>query len=302
MSDEQGALELSAEEQQYFEEGGEVEADVSSDALSETVEGGEQPEERLAAGEKPESQQQDRPPKGYVPQQALHQERERRKASDAELKQSREQYTRLDERLNILFEQAQPKEPEIPSVEQDPLGHFEARSKALEKTVAGLSEQIEETATQRQERAKQQSIYDEYARHAAAFKRENPDFEQAYGHFAQSLYDELEEAGYADPKSAARALEMDIAKNALESHQDPAEIVYRRAKKRGYAPKQQASQQMNADAEKLENVAKGQEQFKSLSNAGGGSKPDLTLETLAKMDDDEFMKKIEDGTFKRLMS
>ena len=73
---------------------------------------------------------------------------------------------------------------------------------------------------------------------------------------------------------------------AVQAGKEPAELIYELAKNQGFVGKVAAAEQKSA--EKLESIAKGQEASASL---GSGSRADagkLTLDSLAKMDDDDF--------------
>src|ERR1700761_8216222 len=86
-----------------------------------------------------------------VPQQALHAERERRKAAEAKAQaaevKAAADAARFAERFQMLSDAVQaaatpPPQPaapvEIPYINTDPIGHFQATNKALQKQIADL--------------------------------------------------------------------------------------------------------------------------------------------------------------------
>ena len=80
-----------------------VEADrTGADVPEAPVEAPPEPEQQIpeAAEVKPEPV---KPPEGFVPHGALHEERAKRKEIQKQYQELNEKYTRIDERLKILF-------------------------------------------------------------------------------------------------------------------------------------------------------------------------------------------------------
>lgn len=231
-----------------------------------------------------------------IPVGALQEERKKRQ----ELEQK---WSRAEDRLNQLTEHLSKKEQEEqawlnyepePEWDDDDLrsqnAYLKNRIDQLFNGVTGYAQQ------QEADRASQQFV-SSYNNAAGEFAKQNPDFEQAAGHYWQSRRQELEILGLA-PNQVNDILQNDflgIAYQGMQSGQNPAEKIYELAKMRGYTPQE-------AD-DKIERLQKGQHAAKSLSSAGGRTEPSLNLEALAEMDDAEFGKLLEEDpdAFRKVM-
>lgn len=102
-----------------------------------------------------------------------------------------------------------------------------------------LQEQQARFFEAQQARQEQTQIVNTYAGAAKQFAVKQPDFPDAYKHVIATRKMELQELGY-DPQAIVQTLqheEMGLAANALQNGQDPAEIIYRMAKARGFTVK-----------------------------------------------------------------
>jgi hypothetical protein len=252
-------------------------ANETADASAET---GEQP----AGKDKQEEQRK------TVPHGAFHEERERRKAAEAEIAKLREERARFDERLKVIQELQRPKEEEPdlgPDPETDPVGAINwLRQQRAQGAELMRRQQVEHEEAQRQQ-AVRTHLIETYQADANQFRQTNPDFGDAYQHLLTSRQQELAAIGYtpAEIHAAIQEDELAIAHRALTNGKSPSEVIYRLAKQRGYAKKASA-----ADAgDKIERIADGQERGKSLGAIGGGVAPtEMTAERLLKMSNAEF--------------
>lgn len=236
-----------------------------------------------------------------VPHESLHEERTKRQAVERELKAYRkeqeERTTRLDERLRILTEAMQPKEQQrTPDLSKDPLGYV----RSLEARVAA---QEQETASQRKARetaeaAQQQegNLWSNYRASGREYTKATPDFPDAYAFLLQSRAQELEIMGF-DPAAIQRQLKSDefnLAQHAFQTGNDPADILYRWAKQRGYAgkPAQTPNGQANGKAQpsEIDRLRAAQDASETLSKGGSASADGgkITLETIDRMSEDEY--------------
>ncbi len=228
-----------------------------------------------------------------VPHAAMHEERERRKAVEAENVRLREERARFDERLKVIQELNKPKEDEPdlgPDPEADPVGAI----KWMRDQQARLGEQSRRSATQQEEAQREQAmrahLVDAYRADASQFRQQNPDFGDAYQHLLKTRQDELSAIGYspAEINAAIEADELAIAQRALSNGRSAAEVVYNLAKQRGYAKKEAADPNQDA-GKRIEKIAEGQERGKSLAQAGGtAAGTEMTAERLLKMSNAEF--------------
>jgi hypothetical protein len=232
----------------------------------------------------------------FVPHQALHSERQRRKSVETELQATRERLARGDERLAVLNEILGKEEPaaraSAAGVEQeidpsvDPLG---ALTQAYAK-IKALESKVNETASQQQERENSRAMLSAYQNDAARFVREKPEFQHAYSYLFEGRHRELEAMGMTDQAERNRFIaneERQIVSSAIQGRRSPAQMLYNLAVARGFSHAPAAPQQN--DAQRLEHLAKAQRVAgSSLSSAGGTSGEGLTPAALANMSEEEF--------------
>lgn len=238
-------------------------------------------EETTSPQEAPEvekSQEAEETEEKHVPLAALHEERMKRKELAKTVKQ-------MEARFQQMMESLRPKEPdpEIPDFQQSPAENLSARMEALERA---RREQIEAQSRTQQEMAHQKQYHDmisQYQADAQAFQKTNPDFQPAYNYWQENRLAELEAAGF--PREQAIQVrereEAAIVWQAFQNEQSPAAAIMAVSKARGFKPPQAKPD--------IETIAKGQKSPNL--NAGGSAPPQGdSLEALAAMDDDEFVK------------
>lgn len=173
-----------------------------------------------------------------------------------------------------------------PDVNTDPIGAI----KYLEEKVQVLSGDSPAQKAAKAEQSRRQEAFnlvrDTMADHENDFRGHTPDYDDAAAHFAESRKAELAETGLTG-RDLDAALADDLTKvvaRAIQTGKDPAEIVYKLAKGRGFGataavPATPASNTSAIDdaATRLQTVAKGQEQAKSLGS--GGTPPGATAVT-----------------------
>lgn len=240
----------------------------------------------------------------WVPQQALHAERTKRRSIESELAEKTTALARLDERVSILSkalgggEQAEKAEAPPPNPETDILGYL----KFLGEKVGSIEKRSTQEIEQTKARIDETETASAYRNDAIAFARERPDFGDAYSHLVKQIDAELAFRGVADPKermaTIARMERAEVAE-ARKMGKRPAEWMYHLAQSRGWSPPSKGAQtaakaspektDATADAaSKLETVQRGQSANLSLSTAGGGAAAPLTAETLANMSETDF--------------
>lgn len=263
----------------------------------------------------------------YVPHHALHKERERRKATDAELMTVREKLARGEERLSVLMELVQDGETPAkayagvkapgaakPVAEADPFSEdpidpetdvFGALKQSQRQTAALLKRMQDGDRASKAKEANA-SVGNAYRSDAMAFSRAQTDFGDAYNHLISSMHQELEAMGVADEAARNRQIserEKEFVSGILAAKGSPAEALYKVAKVRGYTPKAPAGGQPASGGAtpapkpaadpgavaKLEAINKAKETVVSLGGSGGSAGGDaLTLEALSNMSESEF--------------
>ena len=245
-----------------------------------------------------------KPPPGMVPQQALHQERERRKEIERQFQDTQRQMAELQAQIEAL---TAPKEQ--PIVVPDPVLQPEAFKQWQIDQIKQHAQKLAEVEQRAQETQHEMVLMQRLNQDVAQFKAKTPDYDAAFQHAVKGRQDELAFYGYSQ-EQIAQQIEVDVralVQQAYTAGKNPAELFYTYAKMRGYssqaaqpAPAQQAAAQVNA-------LAEAQRQMQSLAPAGGPSNDGgITLETLAKMSEaelaalppkkrDEMMRKVMGG-------
>lgn len=287
------AGDLSAEEQAYFESGGEAELPEAATTQEDVDAGAEQ--EREAAGKAKEGggeadKPQDEKSK-TVPHQALHAEREEHKKTRSELNEMREKWARLEERMQMFAAQKpQEKEEAAPDPNEDVFGalmYERQKREALEK-------QFNETAQQAQERqqAQQQvrTAFGHLNQSIEVARQTTPDIDEASNWLYGLRKSQLKAAGM-DDFSAEQHIQQEVYGGiitALQRGMDPAAYFYEYAKASGYTRKESSDAGKEA-AEKIQKIAKAQDASKTIGQTSGKAGGDeITPEALAGMSDSEF--------------
>ena len=232
----------------------------------------------------------------FVPHQALHKERERRKGVESELNTYRERMARAEERLSVLNEvltKPQPAEAPVNEEVPDPERDIFAYVKHLEKRLNMVDQTTQQSQQERVQEQQLARLQNAYAQDAQAFMNEKKDFRDAYSYIANSRARELAALGYSQQQIQQQMTqeETNIVAQAFQQRKSPSAVLYEQAIARGYSPKQAEAiaQPSNTNtAQRLDAVARGQATQKSLSSAGGSGGEGLSVEALISMSDDEY--------------
>jgi len=234
-----------------------------------------------------------------VPHQALHEERERRKDMEQQVRRMEERFNEFQARLQQ--ETAQPKaaEPEIPSFDEDPASNLDGRLRMQEETAQRLQA---ETTQQRQQRENQEKIVmfeREFQTKEATFAAKTPDYYQATEFLRNSRFNELKNLGYQEPQ-ARQILDseaLNYAITATNNGVDPVEMFYKVARERGYKGAAPAAAPGNVNLKELnENI----ERSESMGSRGSTPRESLSFDDLASMSDSDFDKATSGDGWKEL--
>lgn len=236
----------------------------------------------------------------FVPHQALHQEREKHKATRNELETMRERQARADERLAVLNEiigkadeGAKPGAKQAPAPidpEADPIGALQSAIAEIKR----LEAEITSSKSQSQERETARAMQSAYQNDAIKYLAEKPEFKDAYRFLMEARHRELEVMGMSDVAERNRFIaneERGVVAAAFQSRRSPAQMLHNLAIARGFKaePAPQSPKPASDPVRKIEQIAKGQQQAgASLTGAGGASGEGLTISALADMNEEEF--------------
>lgn len=278
-----------------------------------------QPDPQAADPAQPaDGQQQPR----MVPHQALHEERQLRKAADDARKAAEERARLLEERTNLLLQrmgqpqsqqptQQQPHQPQLPPVEQDPVGHLLGRIQQQD----ALMRELAQAMVGSQERQQQAEGAQVLRARASALEREfaaaNPDYYEAVEHLVEAARGDLVLQGWTDPVEIQQALAAQteaLVRRAQQLGRNPAELAYELAQRRGYAKRQaqtaaaatpaapaaaDGTENIARGQQQLQNIARGQQQARNVGNLRGQGPAPLTAQRLAEMTEAEFSRMME---------
>jgi hypothetical protein len=245
-------------------------------------------EAEVKAEEKQEAKQEEEKAK-FVPHQALHEERERRKALAAELAQTKQQMAVFNDRLQQLYQvKQQENAPQFrnPETDPDPLQAMQHNMALLARQNDEMRQAMMARGQQEQQSAQQahqaQQLIEWGQANAAEFKQQAPDWDDAYAHIRTVRAKELQAMGYrgANLENALKNDEFGVLVQSYQQGRNPAEMVYALAQAAGYAKKASGEQ-------KIEQIQKGQGASKTLGNGSGGSGMP-TPEQIAAMSEDDF--------------
>jgi hypothetical protein len=226
---------------------------------------------------------------GTVPQQALHAEREKRKALEAELKPLKEQL----EALAKMREQIASRKPADLPPADDPaqVEHLRTRLAELEQGQTRISQHID---TQAVNQAEMQQLGSVMHQSETKFREQKPDYDAAINHVVNARAQELSLYGLTPPQIQQTIAEeaTEIVRSAISQNRDPAELGYQIALSRGYRPAEtgaaNGAEQPSKAQQTIDAIAKAQAQSKSLGGAGGGKVQTLNAEAVLAMSPEEF--------------
>lgn len=222
-----------------------------------------------------------KPPPGFVPQGALHEERERRKETDRKLEELQRQIEAM----------TKPPEPQI--VVPDPVLEPEKFKQFQIDQIKARAEEIERLAKEQQDHRLERDFADRLNQDVGQYKTQTPDYDAAAQFAVKGRQEELAFYGYSEEQIAAQ-IETDLRALALQAYQkgkNPAELVYQYAKMRGYAGAAPPPVVDPAPATQIAAFAEAQRQTQSLAPVGGPSNDGgITLESLGKMSEKDMAK------------
>ena len=203
---------------------------------------------------------------------------------------------KLQTRLDMIAQQQaqaampKPEAPKIPNLEEDPIGHFQAKQAELERQVREAQNFQKQTVAQTEQQRALQQIGAEVSRLEQEFEKQTPDYRNAQQHLFNTWQQEAQLLG-VPADEAVRFWSMQIVQRAAQQNKNPAQVAYELAKQRGYTGAQRQAPSQQPTGPNLDTIQRGVAASKSTSSAPG--KPAAgtpTIEALLAMDDDEFAK------------
>ncbi|WP_050384575.1 hypothetical protein [Bradyrhizobium pachyrhizi] len=299
-----GGPTLTADEQAFFESGGEkgIPTDETGGGAGGDAGGAGDGAAAGAGTDKPGATGDNQGGEGkgnqHVPLATFLEEKKARKDLATQLADAQRQIAEFTgkfsiiERLKLAGADPGTEQPAAPPTpEEDIFGAV----KHVGETVAQMQKRLDDQAAaekQARETATAQTEFvNRYRNDAETFQKANADYRTAYDFLLQSRAAELQAIGYDTPEALHQALIADetaIAEMAFAKNKSPAEMIYALAKQRGYKMAA-ADPSKGKGAEKLDAIERGQAANKSLSSTGGSAgDADMTAEALIAMPAAEF--------------
>ena len=203
----------------------------------------------------------------------------------------------LERRLAALEAERQPAKQSDPlndlianlrEDDEDPIGDLSSVKAIAKAMLERDRREAEEQAKAQQQQQHFAKLSRDMAEAEDDFRAEHPDYDDAMKHFKTSLLGELEDEGFSgqELKREFESKLITLVDRALSNGRDPAQIVYNRAKKYGFA-----SSEVDAATKKLQAI--GRSNGASKAPASSGAKAELTIEAVNKLSGAAFDKAVE---------
>lgn len=271
----------------------------------------------------PEAEPAAEPANTTVPQAALHQERERRKAAERRERELEQKHAaemaRAQERLNLLVQAAegithQPPPPAqalppAPDPAVDPLGYVQHELADARRQIAEIRQGAAQSADFQRQQTDLQRAHAQVQELTAwghaqemEFAESTPDYAQAMQHL-RSVRERYHAARGANPAQIGPLVHADLVKEAYDARQSGRHFgrtLYELAGALGYTPGTQAAQpqataaapqQANGGQTPEQRIAaaqRGAQMAGGVGSAGAAPRGELTPQRLASMSEDEF--------------
>lgn len=234
-----------------------------------------------------------------VPLGALHEERQRRKELQQEVRQARERQQRMEQRFEEFVQRIQqpqqPEQPQGPGFEDDPATYLRNQNERLAEQLNQQGAYLQQQANQQQQVQAANNLVGRYRSDSMAYAKENPDFPDAYNHVSNARMAMYTAAGMSQQEAemALQRDEFDLVANAYQRGASPAQAIHEMARAMGYKPAQADASAQPAAAVVNEEMAKAEEAQKLSQGMGSGQAPRggaPSLSDIADMDGEEFDK------------
>lgn len=214
------------------------------------------------------------------------------KAERLRRQEAEERYRQLEARLNQIEQGGQKQQAReidfatLPDPVSDPIGNLEALRAMAERMAQQQQTQERQTQAQTAQERQFQQINSRMQEFEGDFREMNPDYDDAAKHFREARIAEYQEQGYEgqELENALRSELVGLVARAMQSGKDPAEVVYKLAKNRGFVGSER-KEVVDKQPNKLQTIERGQKAARSGSalsgKTGDGS---LSMETVSKLD------------------
>lgn len=263
--------EQDAAEEEQVEPVSEAASEAAPEAASEPAEPPNQPQEQPQAGQATGGPV--KPPEGFVPHQAMHAERERRKQLEVELAELRE---------------AQKPPAEAPPEYVDPIVDPEGHRKWSEFNSNKAQDAVKQFEAKQKEN---QRLAERHMRATAAeqeFVAREPDYVEAAQWGQDKYFGTLRAQGYTDDQIMGQYRKdmNDLYDAAQKIGMNPAELLFIRIKQAGWNRSEKPAPQAD-ETSRVKALASVQAATQGITTTGAPQRGKLTLKHLSAMTEDE---------------
>lgn len=243
----------------------------------------EEAKEPEKAAEPQEEPKKDKPPEGFVPHQAMHSEREGRKAAEALVAQMQQRLAELEARVPP---QPEPEPEPIPDNIADP----DAYNAWVQNQSKRLAEKLERIEREQQQAQLAATVQHHIQADEARVKAEKPDYADAMKFATDIRARHLKRlapmASDAEIQQQIDTERLNLAHYALTNNMRPADVYYGIAQDYGWTGAPAAPAPTHDPAAQVQALNTAQQQTQSLATASAAAgRPEITIESLAKMDE-----------------
>lgn len=229
----------------------------------------------------------DEHPKGYVPNQALREEREKGKALRDELAEMRRWQARLAEKLadhrSQQTSEPGPAEPEPIDPNEDPMGYIRQVGEQVAELAKSSQRTNEEQQQAQQRLAQEQQIIDNVASYREELGATDPETAKAFDFAVEKTVEAYRRHGYAG-NALREAVKTEVLRYATNAPADPEELKHYTMQNAwfwGYG--QQPPSEQKPAKEQVASLQSAQNAAKTLSGGGSSGNMDISLEDIEKM-------------------
>lgn len=288
----------------------ELEPPVPQDEIDAAVKEAEaQPKEEQPADggeQQQEEPKSEKPPKGFVPHSALHEERARRKElqrmnEELQAAQAR-QMAVMEQRFSQIQAAMQQSRQQVPTFEEDPVNALKHGVEATQAEIAQMrawqAQEFQRQQAEQQHSAFLRQLESRVAEDIKEFVEETPDYLDAIQDLRVRRAKQHMALGATEQQAVQMVMqeEYQLAAAALQNGRSPAKAAYEIALAYGYTKKE--AKEAADSAQKMEALQKG---VKAQSlGSGGAPNKGVSAEALLQMSDEDFAAFMKSGGWNKL--
>lgn len=212
-------------------------------------------------------------------------ERSKRRAAEQRAAELAERISKLEAAANGKSDPLQSLVQSLRDDDEDPIGDLSSVKALAKQLIAEREEEVQREAQNANQRRYIASLNEAMNDAETDFRAENPDYDDAAKHLREALAEEFQDEGYTGAQLQQKLAETlyGIVGNALKAGNDPAAVVYRRAKRYGFT-----SATVDAAQKKLQTLAKTSRASGAVPS--GGVKGQLSPQSVASLKGADFDK------------